>query len=151
MGCTSQDPFADIAAHPFGFQYGQYLAQNPAPDRSWIPAEDSGSGPVPMSSPKPCARARFPSSRRNPGRDQSQCQALNPVPNRTWGNQREKLYMTTAAMSVLPRPVGRHTSVFCKRAVWIISSWYSRGGVPSGYIQCLALHLRLHEGHRGQW
>ena len=50
----------------------------------------------------------------------------------TWGNQREKLYMTIAAMSVLPRPVGRHTSVFCSSADWIISSWYPRAGVPCG-------------------
>jgi len=28
------------------------------------------------------------------------------------GNQRKKLYMTTAAMKVLPKPVGRTTSVF---------------------------------------
>lgn len=125
VGCTSQAPFADIATHPFGFQYGQYLAQNPAPDRSWIPAQDPRQRPIPISSPETCAQI-----------------------TRTWGNQREKLYMTTAAMSVLPRPVGRHTSVFCKRAVWIISSWYSRGGVPSGYIQCLALHLWYHKGRR---
>ncbi len=36
----------------------------------------------------------------------------------TSGNQRAKLCMTTAAISVLPSPVGRHTSVLVSSAVW---------------------------------
>ena len=41
--------------------------------------------------------------------------ADSPAP--TSGNQRVKLCMTTAAISVLPSPVGRHTSVLCSSAV----------------------------------
>lgn len=35
----------------------------------------------------------------------------------TSGNHRVKLCIMTAAMRVLPRPVGRQTSVFCSNAV----------------------------------
>ena len=47
------------------------------------------------------------------------------------GNHLLKLYMTTAAMSVLPSPVGRLTNVLCDRAASEISRWYSRSGYLS--------------------
>ncbi len=62
---------------------------------------------------------------------------------RAWGNQREKLYMTTAAMRVLPSPVGSATSVLCSSAVRIMASWYARSGTLAGYIQCRALCLQV--------
>lgn len=55
-----------------------------------------------------------------------------------------KLYMTTAAMRVLPRPVGRQTSVFCSNAVWMMSTWYGLSLTVAGYTQCLALLLQQH-------
>jgi hypothetical protein len=42
------------------------------------------------------------------------------------GNHRWKLYMTTDAISVFPRPVGSETSVLCRTATDEISNWYWR-------------------------
>jgi hypothetical protein len=39
------------------------------------------------------------------------------------GYQRWKFIITTAAMKVLPVPVGRHTSVLCWKQTLEISSW----------------------------
>ena len=50
--------------------------------------------------------------------------------------------MMTAAISVLPRPVGRQTSVFCSRAVLMMSTWYALSFTVAGYIQYLALALQ---------
>jgi len=61
---------------------------------------------------------------------------------RASGNQREKLCMTTAAMSVLPRPVGRQTSVLLSSAVRMMDSWYARSLTPAGYTHVLAANLR---------
>ena len=61
----------------------------------------------------------------------------------TWGNQRVKLCMTTAAIRVLPSPVGRQTRVLHSRAVRMMSSWYARSGTPFGYTQVFALNLQV--------
>mmetsp|Transcript_48641 Transcript_48641/g.154100 ORF Transcript_48641/g.154100 Transcript_48641/m.154100 type:complete len:251 (+) Transcript_48641:1095-1847(+) len=58
--------------------------------------------------------------------------------HRPAGNQREKLYITAAAMSVLPIPVGRQTSVLCSSAVFVIECWYGRTGMLVGYTQLAA-------------
>jgi len=67
---------------------------------------------------------------------------LRPRQGRASGNQREKLCMTTAAMSVLPRPVGRQTSVLLSSAVRMMDSWYARSLTPAGYTHVLAANLR---------
>ena len=43
--------------------------------------------------------------------------------SRPVGNQRRKLYMTTAAISVLPIPVGIDTSVLWQSAVLQMDCW----------------------------
>lgn len=40
-----------------------------------------------------------------------------------FGNQRMKLYMTVAAIRVLPVPVGSDTSVFARSALCTIACW----------------------------
>ena len=40
--------------------------------------------------------------------------------------------MSTAAIIVFPRPVGRHTSVFFSSACLTIDTWYDRGGMFDG-------------------
>ena len=42
------------------------------------------------------------------------------------GNHCKKLCITTEAISVLPIPVGRETSVFPKMAALLIVFWYAR-------------------------
>ena len=54
---------------------------------------------------------------------------------RTSGNQRAKLCMTTAAMSVLPSPVGRHTSVLASSAVCRGSGGARRSGGRQALVQ----------------
>eukprot|EP00964_Phaeocystis_antarctica_P026222 scaffold14758_cov54-Phaeocystis_antarctica.AAC.1 len=49
------------------------------------------------------------------------------------GNQRWKLNMTTAAMSVLPIPVGIETRVLWQSAVLQIDCWYARTDMFVGY------------------
>ena len=51
----------------------------------------------------------------------------------TSGNHLKKLYITTAAMKVLPSPVGRQTSVLCSRACSTIATWYARSAMLAGY------------------
>ena len=46
--------------------------------------------------------------------------------------------MTVLAMKVLPRPVGRVTSVFSKRAERTILNWYVRKVLSAGYTQVWA-------------
>ena len=47
------------------------------------------------------------------------------------GNQRRKLYITTAATYVLPSPVGSATSVLCSSATFAIARWYGRADSSS--------------------
>lgn len=65
----------------------------------------------------------------------------------TSGNHLVKLCMMTAAMRVLPSPVGRQTKVFCSSAVLIMSIWYALSGTEAGYIQCFAWDLQ--HSHKG--
>ncbi len=53
----------------------------------------------------------------------------------------------TAAMRVLPSPVGKQTKVFCSSAVLMISIWYALSGTEAGYTQCFALDLQ--HSHKG--
>ena len=55
------------------------------------------------------------------------------------GNHRRKFFITTAAMSVLPRPVGRHTSEFVNSAARVMSNWYSRRTSCPGYTYVCAV------------
>ena len=55
------------------------------------------------------------------------------------GNHRWKFFITTAAMSVLPRPVGRHTSEFVNSAARVMSNWYSRRTSCPGYTYVCAV------------
>lgn len=50
--------------------------------------------------------------------------------------------MMTAAMRVLPSPVGKQTKVFCSSAVLMMSIWYALSGTEAGYTQCFALDLQ---------
>ncbi len=65
----------------------------------------------------------------------------------TSGNHLVKLCMMTAAMRVLPSPVGKQTKVFCSSAVLMMSIWYALSGTEAGYIQCFAWDLQ--HSHKG--
>ena len=59
----------------------------------------------------------------------------------TSGNHLKKLYMTTAAMKVLPSPVGRQTRVFCSSACSTMATWYALSAMPAGYTHVRAANL----------
>ena len=59
----------------------------------------------------------------------------------TSGNHLKKLYITTAAMKVLPSPVGRQTRVFCSSACSTMAAWYALSAMPAGYTHVRAANL----------